>query len=294
MEEERVDLAAMEAFLTLAEELHFGRTADRLLITQPRVSQLIRSLERRVGGRLFERTSRRVSLTPLGVRLRDRARPAYAELREAVTEARRSARGLRIGFLGAYSEALSPVLAAYRGPVELAEIHWGDLFGPLRRGEVDVQVTLWPVEQPDLAAVTVPGESARVLAIARAHPLARRESVSLEDLAGLPIVQPHAGVPAELRATFWPPATTPSGRPIPPGPVAASHHEMLAHVADGRCGFVTCTTLVEHYGHPRVTYVPVTGMPPARAALCWLRSAENERIREFALLAGVGDRAVRP
>ncbi|GAB3874029.1 hypothetical protein GCM10027610_142150 [Dactylosporangium cerinum] len=61
----------LEAFLTLAEELHFGRTAVRLHVSTARISQAIRSLELRVGVRLFERTSRRVSLLPVGQQLLD-------------------------------------------------------------------------------------------------------------------------------------------------------------------------------------------------------------------------------
>ena len=59
----------IEAFLTLAEELHFGRTAERLHVSTARVSQTIRKLERRVGAPLFDRTSRRVELSPAGGQL---------------------------------------------------------------------------------------------------------------------------------------------------------------------------------------------------------------------------------
>ena len=61
----------LEAFLTLAEELHFGRTAARLHVSTARISQTIRALELRVGMRLFARTSRRVSLLPVGQQLLD-------------------------------------------------------------------------------------------------------------------------------------------------------------------------------------------------------------------------------
>src|SRR5690606_15884816 len=70
-DDRRVDLRDIEIFLTLAEELHFGRTAERLHVSTPRVSQSIAQQERRIGAPLFERTSRRVTLTPLGARLRD-------------------------------------------------------------------------------------------------------------------------------------------------------------------------------------------------------------------------------
>src|SRR5215207_8768024 len=96
-----VGLREIRAFLTLAEELHYGRTAERLGVTPSRVSQTIRLLETRVGGKLFDRTSRRVRLTPLGERLRDDAAPAYEQLRRAYAAAQEIATGvagtLRLG-----------------------------------------------------------------------------------------------------------------------------------------------------------------------------------------------------
>jgi len=79
-----LDLAQIEAFLILCEELHFGRTAERLYMSQPRVSRLVADLESDIGGVLFERTSRRVALTPLGVQLRDRLAPVYEQLTAAL------------------------------------------------------------------------------------------------------------------------------------------------------------------------------------------------------------------
>ena len=97
-----MDTAEIEVFLVLAEELHFGRTAERLRLPQPRVSRLVAALERRAGGALFERTSRRVRLTPLGQQLAGQLRPAYAQLTAALDDARAAARQaagvLRIGF----------------------------------------------------------------------------------------------------------------------------------------------------------------------------------------------------
>ena len=97
-----MDTAEFEVFLVLAEELHFGRTAERLRLPQPRVSRLVAALERRAGGALFERTSRRVRLTPLGQQLASQLRPAYVQLTAALADARAAARReagvLRIGF----------------------------------------------------------------------------------------------------------------------------------------------------------------------------------------------------
>src|SRR5690242_8484834 len=97
-----VEIRELEAFLVLAQELHFGRAGERLYVSQSRVSQLLRSLEHRIGAPLVERTSRRVALTPLGESFLAGLRPAYEALRATVDDARAAARGmggvLRIGF----------------------------------------------------------------------------------------------------------------------------------------------------------------------------------------------------
>lgn len=78
---ERVEIIT---FLTLAEELRFGRTAERLHVTTGRVGQVIKKLERRTGGMLFERTSRTVRLTPIGRQLADDVAPLVAGVEAAV------------------------------------------------------------------------------------------------------------------------------------------------------------------------------------------------------------------
>src|SRR5690349_3586026 len=70
----------LEAFLAVAEELHFGRAAERLRVSTARVSQAVRTLERRVGVALFDRTSRRVELSPVGRALYDDLRPAWSRI----------------------------------------------------------------------------------------------------------------------------------------------------------------------------------------------------------------------
>ncbi len=84
----QVDLRQERAFLVLTKELHFGRTAARLGVTRARVSQTIRALEARVGVPLFDRTSRRVTLTPLGAELEGRLRPAHSALAAALERPR--------------------------------------------------------------------------------------------------------------------------------------------------------------------------------------------------------------
>jgi hypothetical protein len=86
-----VEQRDIEIFLTLAEELHFGRTAERLHVSTARVSQTIKKLERGIGTTLFERTSRHVALTPIGRRLDDDKRPdiGYIPIRDGLPRERR-------------------------------------------------------------------------------------------------------------------------------------------------------------------------------------------------------------
>src|SRR3954452_10127420 len=89
-----VELREIRVFLTLCEELHFGRTAERLQVTPSRVSQVIRELETKLGGELVHRTSRSVVLTPRGERLRERVTGPHAQLAKALQETRAQSRRL--------------------------------------------------------------------------------------------------------------------------------------------------------------------------------------------------------
>jgi DNA-binding transcriptional LysR family regulator len=95
-----VELRQLRYFVAVAEELHFGRAAERLHMSQSPLSRAIRELERDLGVVLFTRTTRRVELTPAGVALLERARRALAEVELAVEEARAAAQPApAIGFM---------------------------------------------------------------------------------------------------------------------------------------------------------------------------------------------------
>src|SRR5215469_13620887 len=100
-----MDRHDIEVFLTLAEELHFARTAERLRVAPASVSQTIKKLERRLGAPLFTRTTRRVDLTPLGRQLLDDLGPAYAQLQGAIARATAAGHGisgeLQLGYMSA-------------------------------------------------------------------------------------------------------------------------------------------------------------------------------------------------
>ena len=280
----------LEAFLVLAEELHFGRTAERLRLSQARVSQTIRKLERGIGAPLFERTSRRVSLTPIGARLRADLEPLYRGRGEAIGRATAAARGvdglLRLGFLGAGAGELTPlILDTFRArhpgcEIQMRETHFADPLGPLRAGEVDVLLTRLPVEEPDLTVGPVVLSEPRVLAVPARHPLARRRTVSLEDLAGHTVFG-VAGPAPDYWWDFHVPRSTPSGKPVRRGQDVATFQELLALIAAGQGISPVAASVDRYYARPDIVFVPIDDAPPTDVAVVWRTANATARILAF-------------
>ena len=219
-----MELRDIEIFLTLCEELHFGRTAQRLHVTQARVSQAIKKQERGVGAELFERTSRSVRLTTVGEQLRADLLPAYRSLREGMARARLAAEGktgvLRVGMLPSNAHDLRPFWETFRA----RNPRWGlrirhnpfvNAFAPLRNGDIDVLVAWLPVQEPDLTEGPVMYAEHGVVLAGADHRLAVRDSVSLEVLADHGILQGPPG--PDYWADAFTPFHAPSGRPHLPG-----------------------------------------------------------------------------
>ena len=285
-----MDTAEIEVFLVLAEELHFGRTAERLRMPQPRVSRLVAALERRTGGTLFERTSRRVRLTPLGQQLASRLRPAYAQLTAALDDTRAAAREtvgvIRIGFSPTSNmEALTRLVETFeaRHPgchAVLGLVSNLDPYSALRRGELDVLVNWLAVDEPDLTVGPVLELRDRVLAVAKGDPLAARASVTLEDLAGRQVALMTPPFPPALYDAIIPPRT-PSGQVIPRTQPVRSIHELVALVARGQLVHPTASG-IPMLVRDDIALVPITDMPPLPLGLIWCVAHDNARIQALA------------
>lgn len=292
----------LECFLVLGEELHFGRTAERLYLSQSRVSQLLRSLESRIGARLVERTSRRVRLTPLGASLRDELAPAYTALLDAVEAARARARGvdgvLRIGFVGSLDEELAGLVRAFERDhpgceVRTVEVPLADPFGQVRSGDVDAAIVLAPVLEPGLVSGPAFSEAPLSLAVPARHPLADRPSVPAEDLAGHPLIRIAGPAPRYWREAQSP-ATTPGGRAIPSGPAVGTIQEALALVAAGRGAMPLCVPTARRHARGDVVFVPLTGLPDSALTLVRHRDRATARVRAFAQAVAEGVRGRAP
>ncbi|TXS39856.1 LysR family transcriptional regulator [Streptomyces sp. OR43] len=285
-----MDQNELECFLVLAEELHFGRTADRLRLSRARVSQLVQKLERRVGAPLFTRTSRSVVLTVLGSRLRDDLEPHYRGIENALARAVTSARGiegvLHVGFSTPLAgEMVMKATAKLRVThpelaVEVCEVPFSDPYGMLRRGDFDLQLTDFPVHEDDLAHGPTLLAEDRVLAVSAGHPLAGRDTVTLEDLAEVPLLTIAGDIP-EYWLEHRLPTRTPSGRPVGPGPSVTNFQEALTLVAAGSGALLAGAHVALYHGRPGISYVPVEGDTPLGYSLMWRSDGANRAIELF-------------
>ena len=186
------ELWQLRYFIAVAEQLHFGRAAQALHISQPPLSRAIRALEQRLGVALFARTRRRVELTAEGERLLEHARRTVGQLERAVLELRGIASGeqgeLRIGFVSLADFGVLPGLLkaykAWRPGVRLAlrELLSPEQSAALLAGTLDFGLLLPPVAD-ELEHVVVQRERF-VAALPASHPLARpRGRIAMGTLA---------------------------------------------------------------------------------------------------------------
>ncbi|MFE6887109.1 LysR family transcriptional regulator [Streptomyces sp. NPDC057694] len=281
----------LECFLLLAEELHFGRTAERMRLSRARVSQLVQRLERRVGAALFVRTSRRVGLTALGRQLRDDLAPHHRGIEEALARAAATARGvdtvLHVGFANPLAgEIVMKTTEALRAThpglvVEICEVPLGDPYGQLRKGGFDLQLQEFPVREDDLGGGPALFAEERVLVIGSAHPLSARDAVTLEDLAEVPLLTVEGEQPEYWRE-HRAPTSTPGGRPIARGPAVTNMQEALILVAAGRGALLAPAHTATYYARPGVAYVPLTGAAPVGYGLVWRTGARTGAVEAFA------------
>jgi DNA-binding transcriptional LysR family regulator len=285
-----VELRDIEIFLTLAEELHFGRTAERLHISPPRVSQAIAKQERRIGAPLFLRTSRKVTLTPLGEQLRDDLQAGYRRILEGVESATNTARGgpdtLTLGVMGPMWQDLAPITASFRTrfphvEFRVREVRIDDPFGPVRGGDADVALVALPVPEPDLRAGPVAFTEPIVLVVNRAHALAGRSSVSLADLAGYEVLPSGLPIPE-----YWEQAFTPvAPRAREADAAAPTREEVLWAVMSSDAVAFACGQAIKYYDRGEAVYVPIEESPTLSWGLVHRAGPVSRWVDEFARIA---------
>ena len=287
---ETIELREIRVFLALADELHFGRAAERLGVTQSRVSQSLRTLEAKLGERLIHRTSRHVALTAAGERFLADVAPAHERLVAVLRGATHQAT-LRIGLLASITAGprLIELISAFeeRHPgcsVEVKELALSDLFGPLREGAVDVIAGRVATGETDLVTGPVLAHEARVLMVAADHPLAGRAEVTTEDIADYEVSDIRGLVPDSLRDAVVPERAA-SGRPMKRRRL--KYHdwsELTTMLARGKLVHPVTASLAEQFP-AGLRSVPITDLPPWTSALVWRRGDRSPWLRAFAGVA---------
>ncbi|WP_267241871.1 LysR family transcriptional regulator [Streptomyces sp. PR69] len=289
----------LRLLLVLAEELHFGRAAERLYISQPALSRQLRRLEEQWGVALLERSTRRVRLTAAGEALLPRVRAAVGAaeaLREAVREQERALSGRAV--LGCYVTAL-PVIRALvervgeRHPgleTALREVDFAEQFGALLDGRVDAVLCYGPAP-PGVQSLRLATEPV-VACLTDRHRLADRGSVTLGELAQVPVVGLSSAVPEGWRA-FWAADPRPDGTPVAyTAHTAATFEGSLAAVARGAGLRLVSASCRELFPRPGIRYVDVLDAPPCTALLAWA-TARRDAPGVVALRRAAGELAAR-
>jgi DNA-binding transcriptional LysR family regulator len=195
-----MELRHLRYFIAVAEELHFGRAAERLNIAQPPLSRQIRDLERELGTPLLERGARAVTLTPAGRAFLPEARLTIAQAERAQRTAQRAARGetgrLRVGFVDSatHSGILPEVLGFFRMHLpsiglSLFEMEPAQQAEALRDGRIDLGIVQSaPADAERWLRVERVHSDRLIAALASGHRLAKRRRLTLADLADEPFI----------------------------------------------------------------------------------------------------------
>ncbi|MEU5253769.1 LysR substrate-binding domain-containing protein [Streptomyces longwoodensis] len=283
-----MELRTLRYFVAVAEELHYGRVARRLHMSQPPLSRAIRQLETELGATLLHRSAAGVTLTPAGAVLLEQARALLAQaerLRLRVTEAA-AVTTLTVGILGDGTDPGAIRLAAAhrrRYPDVEVRVRDADLTDPtcgLRGGLVDVALTRRPFDETGFAVRELRADPVGAV-LRNDDPLARNDALVLADLADRRWFQFPEGTDPAWRS-YWN-----GGRPRE-GPVVRAVQECLQTVLwNGTVGMAP----LGHDLPAGLTAVPVTDMPPSVVVAAWRQDDTNPLIPSFVRTAGAAYRS---
>ncbi|HET7540433.1 MAG TPA: LysR family transcriptional regulator [Polyangiaceae bacterium] len=282
-----MEIRHLRYFVAVAEELHFGRAARRLHIQQPPLSRQIQDLEAELGFPLFERTRRRVELTPAGLALLGRARQVFDALDVAIHDARRASEGesgrLVVGYPSslAYS-GLTELLRAFRTRFPAVEISLreqppADQIDGLKAGSLDVGFVRTSLDDPTLAAELVRRESL-VVVLPDDHRLVKQHSIPLEALAQEPFVLfPRARGPAffdQLMALCGRAGFTP--RVVQ----EAAQLDIVSLVAAG-FGISIMPSSMRNFRRPGLAFRAIVGAPQVELLIVWRQQNPSPALHNF-------------
>jgi DNA-binding transcriptional LysR family regulator len=290
-----MELRQIRSFLSIAETLHFGRTAELIHLSQPALSLQIRALEEDVGVRLFERNRRKTTLTAAGAAFRDDAVAALSQLDQAIRRARLAANGklglLRIGFVStAGSEIVPNIVRQFRElspevEFSLRNILTAEQAQMLETGSLDIGFLRAPIREHSALDVVTVHREPFVLVVPSSHKLAKRKRVRLREVAGQDFVMYertyapgfHDLMFGILRDAGIVPNVTQTAVEIP---------TLISLVASGMGITIMPASVVKHYVASVVACRILDRIPTTEIALAVskrFRTAVVDNFRSFAL-----------
>ncbi|WP_455771531.1 LysR family transcriptional regulator [Streptomyces nigra] len=281
-----LDLRKLRYFVAVAQELHFGRAAERLHIAQPVLSRQIRSLEDDLGAEVFDRGRRGTLLTPAGEQLLEDALPLLASaqaLTRRVRSAAQDTQSLTIGFMPGIT--VTPAMVAFTAHhpdvnMRLLRTTWDDQVEVLLDGRADVSIVRLPIDRNGLQMRPLFREP-RVVMVPAEHHLADRTSVSIKELADEHLLQDPNAVP-EWRDVAQ---ELQGGRRRPEAPVIHQVEEKLEMVAAGAGVCVLPLSTANFYTRPDVIPLHVEDIGPNQVALAWVAARRSRLVHDFAQAA---------
>lgn len=278
-----IELKPLRQFALLAEELHFGRAASRLHMTQPPLTQAIQALERRLGARLFVRTQRSVALSPAGAALLPEVQRILQLADSLPQQAQAAAAGqagrLRLAFVSSIAYGPLPRwLRSFRAQhpqlrLQLREATWDVQLDAFARDEIDVGFVLHApgALPPGLTAHRALAEP-MVMALPEEHALAQRQRLAFSRIRDEPLVIfPRHIAPSlydEVLGVYRTAGSTPQ--------IAQEAIQMqtIVNLVSAAIGVAWVPASVMQLQRPGVTYRPVTGQPlRCETSLVWKPAA---------------------
>jgi DNA-binding transcriptional LysR family regulator len=273
---DRLETRELSYFVAVAEELHFGRAAQRLGIAQPPLSRAIKQLERRLGVPLFDRDSRRVTLTDAGEVFLHEGRKALDAVAASVRRAQRAGQPVRKLVLvmkpNTDGGLLGDILAAYGSEpeaigVEVLMCSIGEQSRLLRDGRADAALLHSPFDDTsgfDLEELRTEGQ---VAVVPRRHRLAGRDSIRLADLAG-EVLPRWPGMPADATA----------------GPLVHEAAQLLQLIVLERTIAVLPASVGDEL-RSELVCVPVSDAVPIVTMLAWPERSTSRALAAFVRVA---------
>ncbi|SIT83639.1 LysR family transcriptional regulator [Microbacterium sp. RU33B] len=285
-----VPIHVVRYFCVLAEELHFGRAAERLSITPPSLSQQISRLEQQLDVKLFDRSPRKVELTVYGRELLPLARRVQDDHDQLLAWGRSVQRDqrtplLRVGVVAAGAGALTTAAisatmqAIPQARIEMRRLGFFDVATEVESGRVDVVFAPSPMPLPPRMRIEPLWLEPRVLVVPAEHPLAGRDSVSILETNDEVFVAVAGGVPEVVN--WWIVDPRPDGTRPRRGPTADSVDGLFELVAAGAGVNIAGQSASRQYRRDELAFIPVSDIEPATIVLCSLSDSPNPMVKTF-------------